>query len=206
KAMPVSLCETCSWMREVRTATSRFLLCELSRTNSTFPKYPRQPVVRCDGYRQKQRQESSLMNDVVVRLEVSSDLEGVRQVHRLAFGGEDEARLVDALRDGGFVRVSLVAENDRMIVGHILFSDLPIVTEAGVLKALALAPLAVLPEHQRRGIGSTLILQGLEACREQGHRIVIVVGHPAFYPRFGFSADLASRLDSPFSGKPSFMA
>ena len=69
----------------------------------------------------------------------------------------------------------------------------------------ALAPMAVVPELQRRGIGSALVREGLRTCVERGHRIVVVVGHPDFYPRFGFSAGLAGRLKSPFSG-PACMA
>jgi putative acetyltransferase len=78
---------------------------------------------------------------------------------------------------------------------------LPILTDRGATPALALAPMAVLPAHQRRGIGSALVRRGLEICREQGARIVVVVGHPEFYPRFGFSAELARPLKSPFSGE-----
>jgi putative acetyltransferase len=126
-------------------------------------------------------------------------------VNRLAFVGEDEARLVDALRDGGYVRASLVAEEGGRVVGHVLFSDLPIVTEGGTIEALALAPLAVTPDYQRRGVGSLLAREGLRACTEAGHRVVIVVGHPEFCPRFGFSAAMAERLRSPYSG-PAFMA
>jgi putative acetyltransferase len=140
-----------------------------------------------------------------VRPEKPEDLETIRQVNRRAFGKEDEARLVDALRDGGYARLSLVAEEDGRVVGHILFSDLPIVKQAGTLHALALAPLAVLPEFQRQGIGSRLVRAGLRSCAEAGHKVVVVLGHPDYYPRFGFSATLAKRLKSPFSG-PSFMA
>jgi putative acetyltransferase len=143
----------------------------------------------------------------VVRPERASDLPAIRGVNRLAFGRDEEARLVDALRDGGHVRASLVAEVDGRVVGHVLFSDLTIVTTIGKVEALALAlaPLAVIPSHQRRGIGSKLVREGLRACAKAGHRIVIVLGHPEFYPRFGFSAKLAERLESPFSG-PAFMA
>jgi putative acetyltransferase len=137
---------------------------------------------------------------LVIRAETTLDLEAIRAVNQQAFGQEDEARLVDALRDGGYLRLSLVAEIDDQVIGHILFSDLPIVTVPGTIPALALAPLAVLPNFQRQGIGSELVRQGLDLCRIQGHGIVIVLGHPEFYPRFGFSADLAQPLHSPFSG------
>jgi putative acetyltransferase len=143
---------------------------------------------------------------IVVRGEVPGDRQAIREVTRLAFGRDDEALLVDALRDGGYVRASLVAEVERVVVGHILFSDLPIVGETGTVAALALAPMAVLPDYQRQGIGSQLIQSGLDACRAQGHRIVVVLGHPDFYRRFGFSSELARPLQSPFSGRASFMA
>src|SRR5438270_5207172 len=100
---------------------------------------------------------------ITIRPETASDHEVIRHVNRLAFGQDDEARLVDALREGGFVRVSLVAERAGRIVGHILFSDLPILTGDGTVAALALAPMTVLPEVQRRGIGSALVMRGLEA-------------------------------------------
>jgi putative acetyltransferase len=140
-----------------------------------------------------------------VRGEMPGDREDVREVHRQAFGREDEARLVDALRDGSYARLSLVAEEGGQVVGHVLFSDLPIIAPAGTLYALALAPLAVLPARQRQGIGSRLVLEGLRACAEAGHAAVAVLGHPDYYPRFGFSARLAGRLRAPFSG-PAFMA
>ena len=140
-----------------------------------------------------------------IRPETAADLAAIQEVNRLAFIGEDEARLVDLLRDGGYVRVSLVAEEDGQILGHILFSDLPIVTPGGIVPALSLAPMAVIPSHQRRGIGSRLVGEGLKTCAEAGHRIVVVLGPPEFYPRFGFSAMMAGRLRSPYSG-PAFMA
>jgi putative acetyltransferase len=141
----------------------------------------------------------------MIRPERAGDPIAILEVHRLAFGRDDEGRLVDSLRSGGHARASLVAERDGRIVGHVLFSDLPIATPQGTVKALALAPLAVVPSHQRLGIGSALVREGLRACREAGHAIVVVLGHPEFYPRFGFSATLAERLRSPFSG-PAFMA
>jgi putative acetyltransferase len=141
-----------------------------------------------------------------IRPETSADHGAIRHVNRLAFGQDAEARLVDALRDGGYVRASLVAEKDQQVVGHILFSDLSIVTEAGTVPALALAPMGVLPEVQNQRIGSALVGRALEVCREQGHRIVVVLGQPHFYQRFGFSSKLAVHLESPYSGRESFMA
>jgi putative acetyltransferase len=195
--MTPSLCESCQNMREVRTARSRFLLCELSVTDGRYPKYPPQPVSKCERYEAK---------GVLIRPETTGDHEAIRQVNRLAFGQDEEARLVDALREGGYVRLSLVAERDGQVVGHILFSELPIITEAGTVPALALAPMAVLPAFQGQGIGSALIRRGLEICRDEGHRIVIVLGHPDYYPRFGFSAKLAESLSSPFGGGQAWMA
>jgi len=92
-----------------------------------------------------------------------------------------------------------------VVVGHLLFSRLPIESAAGTVEALALAPVAVRSDRQRQGIGSQLIRDGLAMCRQRGHRIVVVLGHAEYYPRFGFSAALAERLRSPFPG-PHFMA
>ena len=144
--------------------------------------------------------------DVEIRPESDQDRQAVWNVNRAAFETEEEANLVDALRDGGYVEVSLVAEVDGEVVGHILFSRLPIVTNFGTVDALSLAPMAVMPSYQRRGIGSKLVAAGLETCREHGHRLVVVLGHPEFYPRFGFSAKLARPLESPFGGGEAWMA
>jgi putative acetyltransferase len=142
---------------------------------------------------------------VIIRPEASADHEAVRHGNRLAFGPDEEARLVEALRDGGYARLSLVAERAGRVVGHILFSDLSINTASSQVPALALAPMAVLPAFQKQGIGSALVRRGLDECRRQGHQIV-VLGHPHFYPRFGFSAKLTAALASPVPGGESFMA
>lgn len=143
---------------------------------------------------------------IEIRPEQAADREAIWNVNHAAFETDAEADLVDSLRDGGFVEVSLVAKVDGQIVGHILFSRLPIVTETRTVDAVSLAPMAVLPSYQRRGIGSRLFEAGLQACRDSGHRIVVVLGHPEFYPRFGFSADLARPLESPFGGGDAWMA
>jgi putative acetyltransferase len=96
------------------------------------------------------------------------------------------------------VLLSAVAESDRRVVGHILFSRMWIDAPAGLIPAAALAPVAVSPPHQRQGIGGELIRYGLDVLRGAGERIVIVLGHPEYYPRFGFSSELARPLESPF--------
>lgn len=126
-------------------------------------------------------------------------------VNEAAFGRRDEADLVDALRGEGVVLASVVADLHHRIVGHILFSRMSIETPLGSVPAVALAPLAVLPELQRQGIGGQLIRYGLDRLRRQGEQIVIVVGHPDYYPRFGFSTEKVSSLDSPFPSH-AFMA
>ena len=145
------------------------------------------------------------MIGVVIRQEAADDLETIQAVHRLAFDGDEESRLVDALRAEGWVRASLVAEAEGRVIGHIMFSDLPILTPDATIPALSLAPLAVIPGKQRQGVGSALVREGLQFCRTHRHQIVVVLGHPKFYPRFGFSAKLTERLKSPFSGE-AFMA
>jgi putative acetyltransferase len=144
-------------------------------------------------------------DEVVIRDETPADVPAVRELNRRAFGRDAEADLVDALRAGGYARLSLVAAQGGLVVGHALFSRLTVETASGVVEALALAPVAVLPDRQRRRIGSGLIRDGLAACRGRGHRAVVVLGDAAYYPRFGFSAALAGRLRSPFPG-PHFMA
>ena len=128
----------------------------------------------------------------------------IRAVNEAAFGGSEEADLVDKLR-GDHALISLVAECELGVVGHILFSRMWIRTPSKLVPTVALAPVAVLPEHQRKGIGQRLIVHGLELLKNQGERIVIVVGHPDYYPRFGFSTAKAAPLESPFP-RDAFMA
>ena len=143
------------------------------------------------------------MNDssLTIRTETAADPSAIHNLHTRAFGGPQEAELVDQLRAEGFCSLSLVAEKAGELVGHILFSPLQITTGSKSFRALALAPVAVLPEHQRSGIGSALILAGLDLAKQNGERIVIVLGEPAYYGRFGFRADLASPLSSPYAGE-----
>lgn len=145
-------------------------------------------------------------NPLIIRRELPGDEDAVRRVHRAAFGTEAEANLVDALRAGGYVEAGLVAVFEEQLVGHILFSKIHIRTPSAVFDSLALAPVAVLPEFQRQGIGSELIERGLAECRDNAWPSMLVLGHPEFYPRFGFSAALARPLTSPFGGGEAWMA
>jgi putative acetyltransferase len=122
----------------------------------------------------------------LVRLEQPNDIEDIRRVHERAFGRPDEARLVDSLRSAGKAVLSLVAVEGGRVVGHILFSPVMIESAGQALPGVGLAPMAVLPEVQRHGIGSLLVKTGLLQCQEAGHAYVVVLGHPEYYPRFGF--------------------
>ena len=147
------------------------------------------------------------MNDIIsIRSETEADRDAVKKVNDAAFANNAEAKLVDTLRTGGYIVSSLVAETNGSVIGHILFSRLTLKTSAEPISAVSLAPMAVLPEYQRQGIGSLLVKHGLNECRDAGHRIVVVLGHPEFYPRFGFSTQLAEQLESPFGGGPAWMA
>lgn len=136
--------------------------------------------------------------DVLVRAERTADRRAVRTVHEIAFGRGDEAALVENLHIEGAVIVSLVAELNSRVAGHILFSRCWIDTASGPVAEAALAPVAVLPEVQRRGIGHALIRRGLDQLRDLGESAVIVLGHPDYYPRFGFSKDKTKLIESPF--------
>ena len=130
-----------------------------------------------------------------IRPETEADRAAVRRVNESAFGGQLEADLVDALRGHGAVpELCLVAEEGDELVGHICFSEATL--ESGH-DLLALAPMAVAPGRQRRGIGSGLVLAGLEYARTLPFALVLVVGHPGYYPRFGFERASALGLEYP---------
>ena len=127
------------------------------------------------------------MNDLLIRHETPADILGVRAVNEAAFETGAEAALVDALRENGKFTLSLVACIEGEVVGHILFTDIEMEPGGAAPRILGLAPMAVRPEWQGRGIGSALVRRGLEDCLELGYRGIVVLGHPAFYPRFGFT-------------------
>ena len=121
-----------------------------------------------------------------VREERPEDISAIRVVEERAFGRPDEADLVDTLRRSGKAVISLVATEGEQVVGHILFSPATVECGESRFNALALAPVAVLPERQGRGIGSRLVRRGLEECLRRGHEAVFLIGHADYYPRFGF--------------------
>lgn len=141
----------------------------------------------------------------MIRAASPVDAQAIAALNRAAFGGEDEAGIVERLRSDGLVAVELVAEQGGAISGHILLSWLPAMMDGRAVKALALAPMAVRSGLQKQGIGGRLIAAALDDARAAGAEAVIVLGHPGYYPRFGFSAALAHNLASPFSGE-AFMA
>ena len=122
----------------------------------------------------------------MIRHEVPGDAAAIRVVNEEAFGTPLEAEIVDVLRTACADRLSLVAERDGAIVGHILFTPVEIAAADGPCRGYGLAPMAVRRAWQRRGVGSALVTEGTRRLREAGASFVLVIGHPDYYPRFGF--------------------
>ena len=137
---------------------------------------------------------------MIVRPETPCDLAAIRVVEKAAFLQSAEAQLVDDLRDAGDSVFSLVAVEGGTIVGHAMFSRLK-----APFPALALGPVAVLPEHQRAGVGTQLIREGITRSAAAGWAGIFVLGDPSFYRRFGFDVGKASAFTSPYAG-PHLMA
>lgn len=123
---------------------------------------------------------------MIIRREKPEDVDAIYRVNEQAFGSKLEPEFVDKLRKSNVVTLSLVAEQDGCIVGHILFTPVTVESDNSSFDALTLSPLAVLPEYQKQGIGGRLVKAGLEKCRDLGHELVTVLGHAEYYPRFGF--------------------
>lgn len=137
----------------------------------------------------------------LIRPEKEGDCSQISEVHEMAFGTTAEAFLVLKLRKTiGFIHgLSLVAIDRDRVVGHILFYPVRIISRQGQpVTALSLAPMSVLPEYQRKGIGSALVREGLKRSKELGYGSVIVLGHAGYYPRFGFLPASRWQIICPF--------
>lgn len=121
-----------------------------------------------------------------IRDELSSDIEKIWKINTDAFGTEDEANLVNALRSSGCSYISLVAETEDKVVGYILFTPVELSGNQNNLKIAGLAPMAVSSQYQNKGIGSKLVKAGLDHCKSLGYDAVVILGHPNYYPKFGF--------------------
>ena len=140
----------------------------------------------------------------MIRDERASDRDAIRHVHEEAFGGPLEARLVDLLRERNKVTLSLVAAIDGVVVGHILFSAVTI-TGVPAARAVGLAPVGVLPTHQKNGVGSALVREGLARCKRAGYGLVVLIGEPAYYRRFGFRSAKRFGFDNEYGVGDEFM-
>jgi putative acetyltransferase len=127
--------------------------------------------------------------DIQIGREKTGDHQAIKLINDLAFGQPGEGMMVEALRENSrFVpELSLVAVDGGAVVGHILFFPVDIITPHGRVASLSLAPLAVHPDLQGKGIGSRLVTAGVRAAEVSGFASIIVMGHPSYYPRFGFS-------------------
>lgn len=134
---------------------------------------------------------------VEIRAETRADIPAIHEVNALAFPAEDEANLVDALRERAAPIISLVAADGERIVGHILFT--PVELDANPsLMIMGLGPMGVVPDRQRCGIGSQLVREGLARCEKLGAVAAVVLGHPDYYPRFGFATASARNIRSEY--------
>jgi putative acetyltransferase len=146
---------------------------------------------------------------MIIRIEKEDDYSPVKALNEIAFAQPDEAELVSKLRQNPdyIPELSLVAEENNKIIGHILFTTIEIVDGDQRHKSLALAPMSVLPEHQNKGVGSALIEAGFQKAHELGFASVIVLGHPKYYPRFGFIPAEQFNIHPPVEEwSPSFFA
>ncbi len=123
---------------------------------------------------------------LVIRPETPEDSAAIRNVNEEAFGSSVEAGLVEKLRLRQTYALSLIVTIGGKVIGHILFSPVTIESGNTSFGALALGPMAILPSYQKKGVGSQLVRAGLQECKRLGHEIVVALGHPDYYPRFGF--------------------
>ena len=137
---------------------------------------------------------------MLIRQESRTDYRKIRELTDGAFGSTEESHLIDTLRTGGKVLLSMVAEEEGELIGHILFSRIQIENEGSPpLPVVSLAPMCVSSIHQRKGVGGALIQQSLRMLRQRGENAVFVVGHKRYYPKFGFSAELARQFQCTYA-------
>lgn len=139
---------------------------------------------------------------ILIRDERPADFPAVRVVYEQAFGRIHEAKLVEKLLMSSMALESLVAEDEGRIVGHILFSPVTIDSWCGTVEGMGLGPVAVLPEYQKQGVGSRLVNHGLSTLRAKSYPFVVVLGHPDYYPRFGFEPASWYRIKSQWDDVP----
>jgi putative acetyltransferase len=139
------------------------------------------------------------MSLVQVRPEHPGDEPAIASVTDAAFGRPDESQIIAAIRGSGRSAISLVATDGPTVVGHILFTPIVVESPVPVEGLIGLGPMAVSPSRQRKGIGTRLVQEGLRACARGGYRAVVVVGHPDFYPRFGFRSASSHGLRCEFT-------
>jgi putative acetyltransferase len=144
------------------------------------------------------------MSDIIIRTEDKKDYEAVTRINDLAFNQPNEGIMISKLRknDKFISDLSIVAEIESKVAGHILFFPLNIVSEEKSFEILSLAPMAVLPEYQRQGIGKKLVIEELKKSKELGFKAVVVLGHPEYYPKFGFERASKWNIKPPIEDVP----
>jgi putative acetyltransferase len=139
---------------------------------------------------------------IAIRTEQPGDAAAIRALNQAVFGRRNEAEVVDAVRAACPNALSLVAEDDGRLVGHVLFSPVTVSNGEPIAEGMGLGPIAVVPDRQRQGIGSLLVRAGIEALREWNYPFIIVVGHPGYYPQFGFVPASRHGLCCPWEDVP----
>jgi len=138
----------------------------------------------------------------IIRFEKPEDIAFIHSVNEQAFGRVSEAKLVDTLRLACTDHLSLVADDNGSIIGHLMFTPVVVTDGKQKTEGMGLAPMAVLPSRQRQGIGTQLVDSGLRILKEKGCPFVIVLGHPEYYPRFGFQAASGCNIRTQWDGVP----
>ena len=139
---------------------------------------------------------------IKIREEKAEDYDAVREINDKAFGQVEEGRIVDKIRETCEEIISLVAVEGEKVVGHIFFSPTEITHNGKTIKGMGLAPMAVHPDYQNKGIGSLLIKEGIKKVKETGCSFIIVLGHEKYYPRFGFETASMYGIKPQWDGVP----